>query len=296
MSTVRAPGPGPTPARPVPGAEVTLVVMTCEGRGHLLARTIASFDARCDYQFKLRLIGVDGPMSAAEIAVARPEVVIQAARRRGYVVNILSMLRHVDTEFMFWLEDDWAFNAPVNVPAMVDALIRHPDWVQLLLSKIGPLEGSHRAEALEPGILRAAFGFSANPCLVRTAHVRALFEALREAPRAPDLSFENFVMAKCTADGLTCALLDPGDAPAIEHLGYLETTPRQFHMTASLEDDSPLVHVFTLGAPPPLWRRVLMVAKLARALGVVARRQFHDLSAYELAFRIVSLARRTPAR
>ena len=48
--------------------------------------------------------------------------------------------------------------------------------LQLLLSKVGPLEGSHRVETLEPGILRAAFGFSANPCLVRTAHVRALFE------------------------------------------------------------------------------------------------------------------------
>ena len=282
-------------ARPLPEEErvaagrVDLAVFTCEGRGHLLTRTMDSFGQAVPHEFAARRVTADGAVDQAALAAVRADVIVQLARRRGYIHAIRSALRQIDAEYFFWLEDDWHFEAPVDVSRLVALMDAHPDWVQIRLSKTGRLDAAQRSRPLDVDVYASVVGFSANPCLCRTALVRAAFDALDAVPRgdAPGIDgFENVVTRWCDDRGLVCAVLD--DA-GVSHLGYLESTPRQWHMTVSLATTPTSYVPAFAGGSPPLWRRFYMIPKLANRFAVMALRQLHSDAAYETAFRVVTV-------
>ena len=98
--------------------------------------------------------------------------------------------------------------------------------------------------------------------------------------------FENVLTTWFAERDLTCLVTDKSH---VEHSGQLESTPRQWHMTASLDDAAAPPHLYVFGESPALWRRAYMLAKLAARFATVAVRQFWNDATYEIAFRIVTL-------
>ena len=117
---------------------VTLLIFTCEGREHLLRQTKSSFERACRFPFARSVLAVDGEIDAQTIRTIAADVVL-GQPRRGYVRSILNALRQVDTEWFFWLEDDWSFQSRVDLEGLVAATEDRPEWVQIRLSKTGPL-------------------------------------------------------------------------------------------------------------------------------------------------------------
>jgi hypothetical protein len=266
--------------------KVSLVVFSCEGRGHLLGPTINSFKDACDFKFEKTIMAVDGYLEHEYIASVSPDKTVQNVRRSGYIHSILNALSLVDTEYFFWLEEDWEFSRPVDLQGMLSRLKAQQDWVQVRLSKTGPLTAEEKVKELSGGIFESIYGFSANPCLCRTEHVKAGMKALFDTSREKRISFEEFLTDWFKSDGKVCAVEDPGEKAAVNHTGYLESTPRQWLMTASLAGETDeYVSGFHSGAPP-LWRRLLMTQKLLASFLRIATRQFISQAAYDLAFRI----------
>ena len=89
---------------------------------------------------------------------------------------------------------------------------------------------------------------------------------------------------------LTCAVLDPDDSVSIIHSGYLETTPRQWHMTASLDKKtdkylSPMGHT----PEPSFLQRLLMFFRFLSASLFLSIRQFGSRASYDISFRILTV-------
>ena len=265
---------------------VDLVITACEGREHLLGPTLDSFAAKCPFIFARRILALDGRVSPEAIERAAPDVVVQNWRRRGYVSSIQNLLGQVQADTFFWLEDDWAFERAVDLSSLHAILTRHSDWVQIRLSKVAPLADAERARPLSEGMYESAYGFSANPSINRTAHLRRGFAALAAAPHEGRVSFEEFLSDWFAKERLTCVVKDPGEKAPIAHSGFLESTPRQFHMLSALHE-SPTRYVSGMPIDAPLWRRVAMFIRLFARFGALAIRQFGSDAAYELAFRVV---------
>jgi hypothetical protein len=242
----------------------------------------------CGFPFARRIVALDGQVHPDAVAACRPDVVVQRWRRAGYVASILGLLRQIESEYFFWLEDDWTFRRPVDIAAMRAAMGENPSWMQIRLSKVGPLPPEERAVPLGPGLYRSAYGFSANPSLNRAREVRAGFDWVRRSWHSAVDGFEVGVSHWAAQAGVECVVADPGAAPAVEHEGYLESTPRGWHMTSSLETGAP-APTFSLGARPPLWRRLAMVLRLGRRCVALGARQLGSLAAYEVAFRVVTM-------
>src|SRR5579864_4515423 len=168
--------------RSLQSSNVELVIMTCEGRERLLERTLRSFESRCPFVFSRRILGVDGQVADSTMDVARADVVVQSRARRGYVRNILQVLRQLEGDYFFWLEDDWTFARPLRIDTLQALLASDPRWAQLRLSKTAPLTSAERARSLAPGVFESICGFSANPSLNRTAVVRDAFDWIRRQP------------------------------------------------------------------------------------------------------------------
>lgn len=272
---------------------VTLAIFSCEGRGHLLTRTIQKFEDACLYNFSSKVLAVDGYLDNVYITPIRADKLVQNCKRLGYIHSIFNLINLVDTELFFWLEDDWSFSKSIYLEPLIELLCKYPDWVQIRLSKTAPLTTEEKKTALSMGIFDSICGFSANPCLCRTELVKAGFKALIDAPKGSKLGvdgFENFLTRWYFSQNNVCAVVDPGDLPTVIHMGALESTPRQWHMTASLDGEVEQ-HLYALGEIPPLWRRFSMVYKLSKTLLKIGISQFWSLAAYELAFRITTVSK-----
>lgn len=269
-------------------SQVDLVITTCEGREHLLRRTMHSLRTASDFKFRRTILALDGPVDPAAIADVGPDVVVQNWHRSGYVTSIINLVKQLDGDAFLWVEDDWSFPRKIDVERMRTALEEHPDWAQVRLSKSAPLSTAERARPLGDGFFESAWGFSANPSLNRTGHLKAVTEALHTAPRERRTGFETFFSDWFAARGVRCVVADPGDTAAVAHEGYLESTPRQFHMLASLDGEIG-THVPGIISNPSLLRRIAMLAKLLLRATSLGARLFTSEAAYETAFRIVTL-------
>lgn len=271
--------------------KLALIIFTCENRGHLLNTTITSFEKNCSYGFSKRILSIDGYLAPQYISYIHPDKLVQNCQRFGYIHNIINALNLVDTEFFFWLEDDWHFPIPINLDPLIELLQEHSNWVQIRFSKTAPLTQKEKEMELYKGIFASIYGFSANPCVCRTELIKAGFKALQETSRDEKTGFENFLSNWFSSNGKVCAVLDPGETAMVVHTGYLESTPRQWHMTASLDGTtdkylSGMGHVHQ----PSLWQRCLMVYKLAWTFLRIGIYQFWSRAAYDLAFRVIAVA------
>lgn len=271
---------------------VSLIVFTCEGREHLLHQTIKSFSAQCDFKFAKVILAIDGQVNPAIHSLVKPDLIIQQYKRQGYVHMISRIIKSIDTPYFFWLEDDWAFKIPVDVNSMLQSLTKHQNWVQIILSKYGPLEADMKVNPLGNHLYRSTFGFSANPCLCNTQYIKNAFALLASATKGDTLGedgFENFLSRHFEKEQIICVIQDPVDSLPISHEGYLETTPRNWHMTNSL-DEKTSEHLLTIPSPSFI-RRLLMAAKLLKTFFSLAIHQLFSNKIYEYCFRVIATSK-----
>jgi hypothetical protein len=267
-----------------------VLLFACETREHLLAKAWTSY-ARALKPYQPRVIlAIDGHYDHRTIDLVRPDLVVQNYRRRGYAVSAANAVAAARSEYVLWLEDDWLFNGTPRIDEAIRLLDEHPSWISIRWSKVAPLTAQDTA--LAPGAHLSSVGFSTNPCFCRTGLVRDGIAFIRDSPKGNTLhvdALENALTRFADDRGYVCAVFDPGTEPAIDHIGALESTGRQWHMTAAL-DAVPTAHLPVAGSAPPLWRRCWMILKLVRAVAVVAWKQLFSNAAYDLAFRIMASA------
>jgi hypothetical protein len=272
--------------------DLALVIFTCESREHLLVKTFQSFSAACDYKFQKVILAIDGQIAPSAIALINPDVILQYTKRRGYAHSISKALKLIDTPYFFWLEDDWTFHGEIDASYYVQTLAAHPDWAEIVFSKEGALDTASKANPLGENLYETTYGFSANPCFCNTGHLQQAFQLLENAPKGDKLGedgFENFLSKTFEKQNIKCVLADPVDHLPISHEGFLESTPRNWHMTNSLEEKTSN-HLMTIPVPSA-GRRLLMVFKLVSAFGRLAIGQFSSNKIYEFCFRVIASAK-----
>jgi hypothetical protein len=271
-------------------SKVSLVIFTCEGREHLLKKTYQSFSAACGYRFEQVILAVDGVIDSSVINEINPDLVVNTYERKGYVISIKNTLVNIKTEFFFWLEDDWFFHSPVDVPYYIGLLQKHPDWAEAVYSKYGPLADEFKKVQLGQQLYLNINGYSTNPSFNRTALIRQGFEQMDKAAKKDgerEIGFENFLTGYFKDNSIKYALIDPVGHSDISHEGYLESTPRNWHMMSSLDKKTDK-HLLIFPTPN-IARRLYMVFKLLRAFIGLAVRQLSSDEVYELCFRIIAI-------
>ncbi len=271
---------------------LALVIFTCEGREHLLSKTFQSFSAACSYKFEKVILAIDGKIDLLVIDQVKPDVIIQYNRRRGYAHSISKTIRIIDTPYFFWLEDDWIFHREFDAAYFLNIITQHPDWVEVVFSKTGALEPEAKINSFGNDLYQSIHGFSTNPSFCNTAHLQAAFKLLEKSPKGDKLGvdgFENFLVKTFDNENIKSAMIDPGEQPHISHEGYLESTPRNWHMTNSLETKTSN-HLLTLPVPS-LARRLLMIGKLFRAFCKLSIGQLSSNKIYEFCFRVMASAK-----
>jgi hypothetical protein len=268
--------------------EVTLVIFTCEGRERLLQQCFKSFSAACNFKFKTVILALDGQIDPSVISLINPDVVVQSYKRKGYVNNITQTIGLIDTNYFFWLEDDWKFHTAINLRPFIEQLNINRHWVQVVYNKENPALPGLKGEPLVTDLYKTTFGFSANPCISKTAFIREGFRNLLKAPKGDKLGedgFENFLSRYFEQQNLICVIYDTADR-IISHEGYLESTARNWHMTNSLEQKTEK-HLLII-PKPGLWRKLVMVGKLTSAFFRLSFKQLVNDEIYEFCFRIIS--------
>jgi hypothetical protein len=218
--------------------ELTLVIFTCEGREHLIMQSFQSFMQQCDVNFSKIILAIDGQVSGAVPSAIKPDTIVQSFERKGYVHNIISATRQIDTDYFFWLEDDFLFHKKVPVQYMLDTLSARPDWAGIFLSRSAPLNDAEKQVHLFDDFYVPHFGYSASPTLCNTKHIKAAIDALIHFPKTESsylYGFETFFGNYFTENKFTFAMIDPSKTVPVSHVGKLESTAREFHMINSLD-------------------------------------------------------------
>lgn len=271
-------------------SKISLVIFTCEGREHLLKKSYASFMAACDHQFDQVILAIDGIIDTSLIPEINPDLVVYGIRRKGYVISIKNAIVHIQHPYFFWLEDDWSFHVKVDVHQYLGLLEAHDSWVEIVYSKYGPLTEEFKIEQLDQDIYQNINGYSTNPGFNRTSSIIEGFAAMDTADKMDgekEMGFENFLTGYFSQKGLKCALIDPIIDTSISHEGYLESTPRNWHMMSSLEKKTER-HLLIFERPS-FARRLYMLFKLMKATIDLGFRQLFSDEIYELCFRIIAL-------
>lgn len=266
----------------------SVVIFACESREHLLRETWESFRPLLSKLPHQIILALDGQISPQIINLIEPCILVQNHHRRGYVASIRNALALIDSEFFLWLEEDWRAIQQLDVAAAISMLRAHPSWVQVRWSKVAQLSAEDLV--LVPGMRFSSVGFSMNPSVCRTALVRAAFEAIEQETRDADSSHGRLHEIEFTKwfqkNSQVCAVMETNGVAPVRHMGYLESTGREWHMMASLQRH-PTEHYLSLSTIPSIGSRLRMVAKLILSLVDLAIRQCRDNGAYELANRIV---------
>lgn len=267
---------------------IDIVLFTMQGRENLFRTTVRKLSKITPASVGRVIVAIDGPFDLDILRDVAPDLIVMSPDRRGYIGSIRDALAQVNSEFFIWIEDDWDLEGiqSTDISMMLDVMQNELDIVQVRWSKDAnlPPDSSRIAE----NILESTVGFSANPNICRLQHARDGFDYLagrKHVGRQLGVDgFENVLTDWFAEQRLRCAVLAPGQGPAISHLGELESTGREWHMTSSIRE-RPLGHGY-LGSRPPFWRRLWMIFKLAKAFGIITTLQLMSDEYYELAFRV----------
>jgi hypothetical protein len=209
----------PTSPMPVPD-DVTVCITSC-GRRDLLKRTLDSF--RRHHSGGRLLISEDSG-DAGMLAWLRDNipdaVVLHDGERRGQMGSVDRLYARVETPYIFHLEDDWAFDGPVDFAAAKAALEKYPDLSIVCVRRYAELKQAHRRSSrgfreggavlrvMNPAAHADWYGWTANPGLLK----RAFWEKYQ--PFARYKHDELSALAK--GEGRYVAFLLPGVA---RHIG-----------------------------------------------------------------------------
>ena len=215
--------------------KITLIIFTCEGREHLLPETLESFKQKVNYQFSKVILAVDGKLSKQVLEIVNPDVVVNNYVRKGYIFSIINAISLVDTDFFFWLEDDWYFQKELNIDSAVEHIKSSMDIAEVTFGKFDLLQ-SEKIELTD--FIKSPFGFSANPSLCRTKIIKEAFQYLLTIPKNESTKFTGFETAITdyfANNNISCYIVNPSGIAHSKHSGDLETTPREYHMINSLD-------------------------------------------------------------
>ena len=270
---------------------ITLVIFTCEGREHLLLKSFASFTKACGSVFARKILAVDGKISQAIVDAISPEEIIQSPVRRGYVSSIIRALKNVDTDYFFWLEDDWEFPYDFTAESLITSLT-DDKVLQVTLAK-EKLDTAFKAYT-EPDVYINGYGFSANPCLCRTAVVREIFNeaiAHKKDESSKFLSFEYFATNFANSKNLVSLIKYHNNQAFVKHIGELESTAREYHMINSIsipvkQGKSEYISGLNRYKEISFFNRLGLFIKLYIATIYLSLKLFFSREAYDFAFRI----------
>lgn len=169
--------------------EAITFILTSSNRFDLLQQTMDSFLKLNKYPIKRFIISEDSTSEKCFNNIKsrygkRCEVILQPTRL-GYSLHVDSLLKMVDTEYVFTCEDDWLFYANPDFMEMSLRIYReHPDihqvWIrdskdhQHPLSPIKKISGIDCREVLK-GYQGTWGGFSLNPGLRRMSDLKSIF-------------------------------------------------------------------------------------------------------------------------
>lgn len=204
----------------------TLVIFSCEGREHLLKKTYRSAVDKIRYDFDNIIVSHDGKGGRWAVENIKPDLFLQSPVRKGYVPSIQRALKHVETEFFFWLEDDWGFSKPIDICKYLNILSVKYSYSQIIFLK-RKMRDNNKISKVEENIFTSKIGFSANPGINRTSHVS---NALQDADDSKATNIEHFMTSYFRQHDFDCLVADPGDdIPYVKHLGDLEATGGKWH-------------------------------------------------------------------
>ena len=204
----------------------TLLVFT-DGRADCLLRTIQSFELNLNGQLNpLLMIDDSANPGYAEWLDSNFQdyLITHNSKRLGFAGAVqrgLSLLLK-DTDYVFWLEDDFVLNRKVNIDEMTTILESHPYLAQVVLKR-QPINSEERDAgdilALHPqdyidkeGWVEHSRNFSTNPNLTPYRITRLGW------PNAPDS--EKKFSQMLIKNGYQFAYLgQKSDSPLVEHIG-----------------------------------------------------------------------------
>jgi len=271
---------------------VSLVVFTCEGREHLLLKSFESFTDSCNAVFKNKILAIDGKISQTVIDVIAPDFVIQSTTRRGYVNNIINALKNIETDYFFWLEDDFLFKQKVPIDYMLNTMVKDKTWAGIFLSRSAPL--SEEKKHLFDDLYVPDFGFSVSPTLCKTEHIKNAFVSIIAHPKDQStkyISFEPFLDEFFIRNELKYAVIDPGTIAHVDHFGGLESTAREYHMINSVNipvrpQSKDYISGLQRTKTISLYNKLGMFFKLYISVFYLSVKLFFSREAYDFAFRV----------
>ncbi len=256
----------------------------------LVSNTYKSFISQTKYKFSKIIVSVDGNYDLSVLNEIAPDVILHQRNRKGYVYCILETIKLIDTEFFFWLEEDWSLSRQLNIENNLRIMAQHPDWAEVIYSKFADELSADYVPVGEGDLFISKYGFSANPCICRTAHILNAFKSFSEQSKpAIEEGFEEYLTRFYKENGIKCIIEHSFEHAIVAHSGYLESTPRFYHMTLSTNPDKIYYRPATYyKTKPGIIRRLIMFCKLALVFIRISFLQFFKLSAYEHSFRIVT--------
>lgn len=267
-----------------------LLLFACEGREHLMRETYDTFRTHTDYTFDRTILAVDGGYEQKLIHHIQPDVLVQSPQRKGYVASVRRALPLVESEYFFWLEDDYRFNRDVDVGWMLDVLRERTSAIQLrLISQT--LEPDQLSDPVDNAddVYHSPFGFSCRPGVNRTADVKRAM--LDESPEGNE-NIEHHMIDWCEANERACLMIDPGEHPPISHVGHLEATSGQWHTTEPDEEwENPKLDTSSSENTPDMRARLKMVVRLGVRVLYLALRQLSDDRAHSLSWRVTNVVK-----
>ena len=200
---------------------VTVCITSC-GRLDLLAETLASF--RANNSGGRFLISEDSTREdvVAELKASYPGMIILWDKERfGIMRSIDRLYTAVETPYIFHLEDDWAFDGPVDWAAAIALLEARQDVANVCVRAIGEIKEKYRRRSDAVQLAGADFAimhttshpeffaWSPNPGLIALATYKAFAPFARVQP--------DQMSGIMKAEGRRQAFLLPGVARHIGH-------------------------------------------------------------------------------
>lgn len=206
------------------------VIVTSSDRFDLLQRTLDSFLALNTYPIEKYVINEDsGNPACVENIIRRygdSFHILYHPQREGLSRALDNLLLHVDTEYVFNIEDDWEFYGnprflfeSVEILETCESI--NQVWIRDPKDHRHPLSRAENWYEVEKDYRGHWGGFSFNPSLRRTAEVRAMF---------PNGFREFGEESACSRHAEACgyravSLLNP----AIRHIGWGRHTENFMH-------------------------------------------------------------------
>ena len=267
-------------------ARVDLLVVACEGRARLLAKTLRSFLRRCAFPWHRRILALDGEdPEMVEIAKGYGfDRLLVAGERRGVFENLKAGYAASDAPFVFHLEDDWALRGRLPVAAMVRALGDYPELLQVRVSKrnyllhrdgnLGLIDGrihvsDRTIQSFNPHVARPAdfldFAGQVEAGRFDVGDVAGLEQRCRRQGLMLGSGLEMAYTLWLREAGRVFAVLAPGRARVV-HLGGASPTARRWHGVGRAAGERPEPCAPASGRPARFLRRWSVGVRLAYRL------------------------------